>query len=120
MALHVAALGQVPVDRNARIEDEALTLPAAGFPGRLLEVVENAASQVKHLAEWYEKTGKPVLLADAAGVNFQSKSFYKANNGSWYADTLDALFDNPGCVGFHLCGAYQRNKARRRGLLDEL
>ena len=23
------------------------------------------------------------------------------------------------CVGFHLCGAYQRNKARRYGLLDE-
>ena len=33
---------------------------------------------------------------------------------------LAALFDNPGCIGFHLCGAYQRNKARRRGLLDEL
>ena len=37
-----------------------------------------------------------------------------------YAEVLAALFDNPGCVGFHLCGAYQRNKARRRGLLDEL
>lgn len=26
----------------------------------------------------------------------------------------------PGCIGFHLCGAYQRNKTRGRGLLDEL
>ncbi len=24
-----------------------------------------------------------------------------------------------GCIGFHLCGAYLRNKARRYGLLDE-
>ena len=75
---------------------------------------------VTHLDEWYQKTGKPVLLADAAGVNFRSQSFYKPNNGKWYADTLAALHQNPGCIGFHLCGAYQRNKARRRGLLDEM
>lgn len=74
---------------------------------------------VKHLDEWHKKTGKPVLLADAAKVDWRSKSFYKANNGAWYADTLAALHKNPGCIGFHLCGAYQRNKARRRGLLDE-
>ncbi|MBK1875230.1 hypothetical protein [Pelagicoccus mobilis] len=75
---------------------------------------------VKHLAEWHKKTGKPVLLADAAGVRVKSDGFYKPNNGSWYSETLHALRKNPGCVGFHLCGAYQRNKARRRGLLDEL
>ena len=75
---------------------------------------------VTHLDEWFKKTGKPVLLADAAGVNFRSQSFYKPNNGKWYADTLAALHQNPGCIGFHLCGAYQRNKARRRGLLDEM
>ena len=74
---------------------------------------------VKHLDEWYRKTGKPVLLADAAGVNWQNQDFWKPNNGSWYAETLESLFENPGCIGFHLCGAYQRNKARRRGLLDE-
>ncbi len=75
---------------------------------------------VKHLDEWHRKTDKPVLLADAAGVNFQSSEFFKPNNGAWYAKTLSELFENPGCIGFHLCGAYQRNKARRRGLLDEL
>ena len=75
---------------------------------------------VKHLDEWHRKTGKPVLLADAAGVNFRSKEFFKPNNGAWYAKTLTGLFENPGCIGFHLCGAYQRNKARRRGLLDEM
>ena len=75
---------------------------------------------IKHLDEWHRKTGKPVLLADAAGVNFRSNEFYKPNNGDWYAKTLTGLFENPGCIGFHLCGAYQRNKARRRGLLDEM
>lgn len=75
---------------------------------------------VTHLDDWHRKTGKPVLLADAAGVDWRSPSFFKPNNGAWYAETLAGLFDNPGCIGFHLCGAYQRNKARRRGLLDEL
>jgi hypothetical protein len=75
---------------------------------------------VTHLDEWHRKTGKPVLLADAAGVRFKSDTFFKPNNGTWYAETLEALFENPGCIGFHLCGAYQRNKARRRGLLDEM
>ena len=44
---------------------------------------------------------------------------YTRNNGHWYTETLNALFENPGCIGFHLCGAYQRNKARRYGLLDD-
>ena len=74
-----------------------------------------------HLDEWHEKTGKPVLLADAAGIGRPAPSAgFVPNNGEWYAQVLASLFNNPGCVGFHLCGAYQRNKARRRGLLDEL
>lgn len=72
-----------------------------------------------HLDQWHKKTGKPVLLADAAGVRTPSNTFFKPNNGRWYADTLAGLFENRGCIGFHLCGAYQRNKSRRRGLLDE-
>ena len=75
---------------------------------------------VEHLDEWHKKTGKPVLLADAAGVDMRSKAAFRPNNGTWYAETLAALHKNPGCIGFHLCGAYQRNKARRRGLLDEM
>ena len=59
---------------------------------------------VIHLEEWHKKTGKPVLLADAAGVNFRSGAFFKSNNGTWYADTLNGIFENPGCIGFHLCG----------------
>jgi hypothetical protein len=99
-----------------------------------MEIVEAAApfvdvlsfqdfrEPVAHLDEWHKKTGKPVLLADAAGM-IQPESpedFFIANDGEWYADVLSRLYENPGCVGFHLCGAYQRNKARRRGLIDEM
>ena len=75
---------------------------------------------IQQMDEWHKKTGKPVLLADAAGIGQQSiAEKFKPNNGNWYAETLEAMHENPGCVGFHLCGAYQRNKARGRGLLDE-
>lgn len=75
---------------------------------------------VKHLKHWHETTGKPVLLADAARIKWNTvPGEFTPNNGDWYAETLAALYDNPGCIGFHLCGAYQRNKARRYGLLDE-
>ncbi|MEM7370116.1 MAG: agarase [Bacteroidota bacterium] len=75
---------------------------------------------VNQLADWHKKTGKPVLLADAARMKWQTKAGeFTHNNGEWYAETLAQLHQSPGCVGFHLCGAYQRNKARRYGLLDE-
>ena len=34
---------------------------------------------VKHLDEWHKKTGKPVLLADAAGMRIKSTGFFKSN-----------------------------------------
>ena len=75
---------------------------------------------LRHLAEWHERTGKPVLLADAAKIRPAGEDGFVPNDGEWYAEVLEGLFQNPGCVGYHLCGAYQRNKARRRGLLDEM
>jgi len=43
---------------------------------------------------------------------------YSRNDGRWYAQVLAGLRENPGCVGAHLCGAYIRNRCRKRGLLD--
>lgn len=75
---------------------------------------------VAHLDEWHKKTGKPVLLADAARMKWNTKpGEFTRNKGTWYAEVLESLHNNPGCIGFHLCGAYQRNRARRYGLLDE-
>ena len=75
---------------------------------------------VSHLDYWYKKTGKPVLLADAAKIEWLTEpGEFTRNDGRWYAEMLTRLHRNPGCIGFHLCGAYQRNKARRYGLLDE-
>lgn len=75
---------------------------------------------VKQLRDWHEKTGKPVLLADSARMKWNTRpGEFTENNGAWYAETLAKMFENPGCIGFHLCGAYQRNHSRRYGLLDQ-
>ena len=104
-------------EANAPIETEIVN---AAKPFVDVLSFQDFRNPVEHLDEWHRKTGKPVLLADAAGVDWRSQEFFKPNNGAWYAETLAGLYNNPGCVGFHLCGAYQRNKARRRGLLDEM
>lgn len=59
--------------------------------------------------------GKPVLLADSAG-RADLPDGVRRNDPVKYAAVLDALRRIPGCVGFHLCGAYLRNRARNRGL----
>jgi len=67
------------------------------------------------------KTGKPVLLADAANPStLPDEDGFKPNDGHWYAEVLTAMYENPGCIGFHLCGAYQRNKGWHRSLLDAI
>jgi hypothetical protein len=77
---------------------------------------------VKNLADWHARTGKPVLWADGAknvpAQDAATGTSYIRNDGQWYAETLKALRETPGCIGAHLCGAYLRNQARNRGLRD--
>ena len=75
---------------------------------------------VEHLADWHERTGMPVLWADGAkSISVEEEGErWGRNNGRWYREVLAGLRENPGCVGAHLCGAFQRNRVRRRGLLD--
>lgn len=82
---------------------------------------------VKHMREWHEATGKPVLWADGNAsrdtVKDESGKYlgdeYYHLDGAWYAEVLDGLMENPGAVGAHMCGAYIRNRYRRKGLIDD-
>jgi len=62
------------------------------------------------LQRWHELTGLPVLLADATPVK---------NDPGEYAAMLQAMFDLPCCVGWHVCGGYQANPVRKHGYRDE-
>lgn len=70
-----------------------------------------------NLAEWHRKTGKPVLLADHA-IAIKSPDGTMRHDGAGYAAMLRGLRELPGCVGYHLCGAYLRNETRKRALRD--
>ncbi len=75
------------------------------------------AQVTANLNHWHQKTGKPVLLADHA-MQFRDADGNGRHNGDGYAQTLAALRETPGCIGYHLCGAYLRNEARKRALRD--
>lgn len=105
-------------DRYEANEPIAMEVIEAALPYVDVLSFQDFHHPTTHLKEWYERTGKPVLLADGSGI-YKGEGIYKRTDGKWYARHVEALYENPGCVGFHLCGAYQRNKARVRGLLDE-
>jgi len=67
------------------------------------------------------KNGKTSAAGRCGWIKPSRKGeFLKPDNDFWYVEILATMHKNPGCIGFHLRGAYQRNKARRRGLLDEM
>ncbi len=74
---------------------------------------------ITHLALWHERSGMPVLWADGARGMAIGDTKKIRNDGRWWAEQLRGLRQNPGCIGAHLCGAYGRNRVRRRGLIDE-
>ena len=104
-------------EANQPIADEVVD---AALPYVDVLSFQDFREPLTQLDDWHKRTGKPVLLADAARMKWDTKpGEFTRNDGGWYADTLAGLYSNPGCIGFHLCGAYQRNRARRYGLLDE-
>ena len=81
---------------------------------------QDFVNPVETLKFFFHETGKPVLLADSAKIKWDTKAGeIFVNDGAWYAKILWKVFNNPGCIGFHLCGAFHLNRARRYGLLDE-
>ena len=67
---------------------------------------------------WFKQTGMPILLADGSGSK-KKPDGTRGQDGQQYKQTLDVLRSNPGCIGFHLCGAYLSNRVRRKGLRNE-
>jgi len=75
---------------------------------------------VGHLDYWHKESGMPVLWADGSKSTKIPDTNKLRNDGRWYSEVLAGLRKNPGCVGAHLCGAYLRNRVRRKGLLSEV
>ena len=77
------------------------------------------------MGRWAEFADQPVLLADAAGwtcahgdKGWPPKA-ERNHDAEHYRGVMDALWEIPQCVGYHLCGAHIRNNARRCGFRDQ-
>lgn len=83
--------------------------------------VENIATKMRH---WAGFANRPVLLADAAGhIRAHDDTSWppaadRNQDAVHYRRLMDALWKIPQVVGYHLCGAYIRNNARRCGFRD--
>ena len=79
MAQHMRPLAQAMAHRDAPIENKAIALPAAVFLGHFLEIFQNAAFQVEHIAYALrqQKIGR-FLAADTAGAKHGDAFVVKA------------------------------------------
>jgi len=68
---------------------------------------------VESFQKWHEVTGLPVILADASARQRDR------NAKESYTVKIEKLREMASCIGWHLCGAYLKNNARKRGVRDE-
>jgi hypothetical protein len=106
-------------DANAAIADEVIEAAKPFVDVLSFQHFGKPEATHEALAGWHEKAGKPVLAADTAGEVANLKEGGSRHVGASYAEKLRLLRELTGCVGLHLCGAYLRNRCRKRGLRDE-
>lgn len=74
------------------------------------------------LSRWGQYLKKPILLADSMinkeGFHGWPPEQDRTQDDVQYGEIMKALRRIPECMGFHLCGAYIKNNARKYGLLD--
>lgn len=102
-------------EAGARISEEVVRAAVPFVDVLSFQHFAAPAAVAENLRRWHQATGKPVLLADHASV-LRLAGGAQRHDGAGYAATLAALRETPGCVGYHLCGAYLRNEVRKRGL----
>lgn len=112
-------------EANAPLPDEVIQA-AAPFVDVLGFQCFGLADHVGERLGYWAKVGqKPVLLADSAAWDPHTTTPGwppREDRFHWvagYADVTKTLQAIPECVGYHLCGAYLRNRVRRFGLRDE-
>jgi len=109
-------------EANAPISESVLkaALPYVDiFSFQCFGSVDNIHSK---MSRWASFLKRPVLLADSMIYREATHGWPpkedRTHDDYQYGETMKALRKIPECLGFHLCGAYIKNNARRYGLLD--
>ncbi len=93
---------------KAPLPDEVLLAAAPWVDVLSFQFFAGPEAIVPAFARWHALTGLPLLLADASRPD-----------GEAYAALLRSLRATDSCVGWHYCGAYSRNRTRKRGFRQE-
>jgi hypothetical protein len=109
-------------EANAPISEEVLkaAMPYVDiFSFQCFGKVENITEKLSYWAQFLKR---PILLADSM-INKEDAHGWppqkdRTQDDEEYGEIMKALRNIPECIGFHLCGAYIKNDARRYGLLD--
>lgn len=77
----------------------------------------------RKMAHWASYSHRPVLVADSAQRKPHPDQEWpphtdRENDPEAHGRVLDMLLQIPECVGYHLCGAYLKNRVRRSGFRD--
>lgn len=109
-------------EANAPISKEILkaAMPYVDiFSFQCFGKVENIKQKMSYWADYLKK---PVLLADSMISAVENHGWPPKHDllqdDIQYGEVMKELQNIPECMGFHLCGAYIKNDARRYGLLD--
>lgn len=111
-------------EANAALPDEVLRAAAPFVDVLGFQCFGDAEHVGRKLGTFAELTKMPILLADSAVWDEHTPKGWppQQDRHHWvdgYREVTRTLQAIPECVGFHLCGAYLRNRVRRFGLRDE-
>ena len=111
-------------EANAPLPNEVVQAALPFVDVLAFQCFGNADHIGKKLGYWAELTKTPILLADSAAWDPHTPTGWppqqdRHHSVKGYGEVTKTLQAIPECVGYHLCGAYLRNRVRRYGLRDE-
>ena len=111
-------------EANRPLPEEVVSAALPLVDGLAFQCFGNATVVQERLGRWAHFADKPLLLADNAPWQQPTHDGWPPQtvrhiDPAEYRNILSVLRQIPQCVGYHLCGAYLRNRTRRYGLKDE-
>ena len=97
-------------EAKARLPDEVLKAAVPYVDVMSFQYFSEPTEMSPNLQRWHELTGKPVLVADACTPG---------HDPAQYGPMIRGLRELPCCIGWHVCGAYLRNRCRGYGFRDD-
>jgi len=105
-------------EAKARLPQEVLRAAAPYIDVLSFQYFDDQTKICPDFERWHALTGLPILLADAP-VPGRGDDAHPEKYSRNYEPLIRGLRETRSCVGWHLCGAYLKNRVRQYGFVDE-